>query len=131
MWKQIISSYFTFTKKERTGTIVLLVLILLCTVLPFLYPFFITTTPADGAAFKKEIESLKIKQPDSTNRFTKSNFDEDNYQNYYQPAEKNYRNKSFKGELFYFDPNTATAADWQRLGVREKTIATIQNYLSK
>ena len=131
MWKQIISSYFTFTKKERTGTIVLLVLILLCTVLPFLYPFFITTTPADGAAFKKEIESLKIKQPDSSNRFTKNNFDEDNYQNYYQPAEKNYRNKSFKGELFYFDPNTATAADWQRLGVREKTIATIQNYLSK
>lgn len=131
MWKQIISSYFTFTKKERTGTIVLLVLILLCTVLPFLYPFFITTTPADDAAFKKEIESLKIKQPDSTNRFTKSNFDENNYQNYYQPAEKNYRNESFKGELFYFDPNTATTADWQRLGVREKTIATIQNYLSK
>ena len=131
MWKQIISSYFTFTKKERTGTIVLLILILLCTVLPFLYPFFITTTPEDGAAFKKEIESLKIKQPDSTNRFTKSNFDEDNYQNYYQPSEKNYRNKNSKGELFYFDPNAATAADWQRLGIREKTVATIKNYLSK
>ena len=131
MWKKIVTEYFTFTKKERTGTIVLLVLILLFTLLPFLYPLFIRPTPVDGAAFKKEIESLKIKQPDSANRFAKNNFDEDNYQNYYQPTDKNYRNKNGKGQLFYFDPNTATAADWQRLGVRVKTIATIQNYLSK
>ena len=132
MWKKIFSDYFTFTKKERTGTIVLLVLILLFTLLPFLYPLFIKAKPADASSFKKEIAALKIKQQDtSSNRFTqKNNFDEDNYQNYYQPAEKNY-GKPIKGELFFFDPNTVTTAGWQRLGVREKTIATIQNYLSK
>ena len=130
MWQKLLNNYFTFTKKERTGTIALLVLILLFALLPFLYPLFIKVKTADAVAFKKEIAALKIKQQDTATQYVKKNFDEDNYQNYYQPSEKNY-SKNVKGELFYFDPNTATVADWQRLGVREKTIATIQNYLSK
>ncbi len=131
MWKHLLSNYFTFTKKERTGTIVLLLFILLFALLPFLYPLFIKTKATNTSIFEKEIAALKIKQPDTANRFVNKNFDEDNYQNYYQPSEKNYRSKNIKGELFYFDPNTATTADWQRLGVRDKTVTTIQNYLSK
>jgi competence ComEA-like helix-hairpin-helix protein len=131
MWKQLLSSYFTFTKKERTGTIVLLALILFFIFLPFLYPLFIKSKTADTSAFKKEIAALKIKQQDTTKTYAKRNFEEDNYQNYYQPSEKNYYNKTIKGELFYFDPNTATIDDWKKLGIRDKTIATIQNYLSK
>ena len=130
MWKKIFSDYFTFTKKERRGTIILLLLILFFITLPFLYPLFIKPKPADTSTFKNEIVTLKIKQQDTVKQFTQRNFDEENYQNYYQPSEKNYT-KNFKGELFYFDPNTATTADWQRLGLRDKTIATIQNYLSK
>ncbi len=34
-------------------------------------------------------------------------------------------------ENFYFDPNTASTRDWQRLGLRPKTIATIQKYIVK
>ena len=130
MWKKIFSNYFTFTKKERRGTIILLLLILVFITLPFLYPLFIKLKPTDTSTFKNEIVTLKIKQQDTVKQFTQRNFDEENYQNYYQPSEKNYT-KNFKGELFYFDPNTATTADWQRLGLRDKTIATIQNYLSK
>ncbi len=130
MWKQLLSGYFTFTKKERRGTIILLLLILFFIILPFLYPLFIKPKPADASTFKNEIAALKIKQQDTVKQFAQRNFDEENYQNYYQPSEKNYT-KNFKGELFYFDPNTATAAEWRRLGVRDKTIATIQNYLSK
>ena len=130
MLKKIFSNYFTFTKKERRGTIILLLLILFFITLPFLYPLFIKPKPADTSTFKNEIVTLKIKQQDTVKQFTQRNFDEENYQNYYQPSEKNYI-KNFKGELFYFDPNTATTADWQRLGLRDKTIATIQNYLSK
>ena len=130
MPKKLLSRYFTFTKKERTGTMVLLLLILLFTLAPFVYPLFITPSIIKTTAFEKEIATLTIKQQDSTNQYVKKNFDEDNYQNYYQPSEKNY-NKAVKGELFYFDPNTATTADWQRLGIRDKTVATIQNYLNK
>jgi competence ComEA-like helix-hairpin-helix protein len=36
-----------------------------------------------------------------------------------------------EAELFYFDPNTATVADWQRLGLKEKTALTIHRYRQK
>ncbi len=85
------------------------------------------------AEFEKEIASLKIKPADSTSRY-KRKFDdnEDAYQPYNQPHENKYKPKQeWKGEMFYFDPNTLDEAGWQRLGVRDKTIATIKNYLSK
>jgi competence ComEA-like helix-hairpin-helix protein len=129
MWKKIFSDYLTFTKKERTGTIMLLALILFFILLPFFYPLFIKEKHTDAKVFKNEIATLQIKQPDSTKKFAQNFFEEDNYPNYYQLSEKS-KNK-FSGELFYFDPNTATAADWQKLGIREKTITTIQNYISK
>ncbi|MGC4101478.1 ComEA family DNA-binding protein [Ferruginibacter sp.] len=131
MWKQIVSSYFSFTKKERTGIFILLILIVLFTLLPFLYPLFSKPKATNADDFKKEIAALKIQEQDTAHRYVQRNYNEDNEQPYNQPSEKNYYNKPSKGELFYFDPNTASAADWQRLGVREKTIATIQNYLAK
>ena len=45
------------------------------------------------------------------------------------PGEKKF--ETIKAELFYFDPNTASAADWRRLGIKDKTIHTILNYLTK
>jgi competence ComEA-like helix-hairpin-helix protein len=132
MFTQLFSSYFKYTKKERTGIITLLVLILFFVLLPFLYPFFIKPKQVDAADFKKEIATLNIKQDSVGKNFARKEFgDDDNTPNYYQPSEKNYYKGNTKGELFYFDPNTASAADWKRLGIRDKTIATIQNYLSK
>ena len=131
MWKQTLSAYFNFTIKERRGIIVILALILFFIILPFLYPLFIKSKPVNTAAFKNEIAALKIKQ-DSTPGYVKKDLnDDDGYPSYYQPSEKNYYKNNSKGELFYFDPNTASAADWKRLGLRDKTIGTIQNYLSK
>ena len=43
---------------------------------------------------------------------------------------KNYYPKSSM-EVFYFDPNTATSVEWKRLGLKDKTVETIQKYLSK
>lgn len=131
MWKQVVSSYFSFTKKERTGIFLLLSLIVLFLLLPFAYPLFIKTKRPDTASFEKEIASLKIKQQDTTNAYTRKDNDEDRYAPYAQPNEKHYNSYKTKGELFYFDPNTASGNDWQRLGLRDKTITTIQNYLSK
>lgn len=129
MQKIFFSDYFAFTKKERTGIIMLLVLLLFFIFLPFLYPLFIKEKHTDASVFKNEIAVLQLEQPDSTKKITQKNFDEDNYSGYYRPSEKN-KNK-LSGELFYFDPNTASIADWQKLGLRDKTINTIQNYISK
>ena len=127
MWKKFISDYLSFTKKERTGIIMLLVLILFFSLLPFFYSRFIHEKYADAAAFKKDIASLRLKQPDSIKKYTSSAFEDNNYNNHYQPAD----NPGFRGELFYFDPNTASIADWKKLGIRDKTITTIQKYISK
>lgn len=130
MWKRFVTDYLNFTKKERTGILVLLLLIAFFITIPFLFPFFIHQQPTDDVSFKKEISTLIIKQADSTNKFSKKNFEEDGYQNYRVPSEKN-SSKQTKGELFNFDPNTLDKSGWQRLGIKDKTIATIQNFIKK
>ncbi len=131
MWKQFISDYLTFTKRERTGTLLLLAVITILIILPFLFPFFIKKKTYGHDAFEKEIASLTIKQADTANKYKRKNNDDDQPQ-YFQPSEKNYTGKQqLKGELFYFDPNTLDEAGWKKLGVRDKTVATIKNYLSK
>jgi competence protein ComEA len=131
MWKQFISGYLNFTKRERTGTLALLVLIAVLILLPFLFPFFIKKKNYEHDAFEKEIASLTIKQADTASKYHRKNYDEDQPQ-YARPSEKNYAGKEqWKGELFYFDPNTLDEAGWKKLGIRDKTIATIKNYVSK
>lgn len=131
MFRRFVTEYLTFSKKERKGIFILLGIVLTASVGYFLVPLFIQHKNYSHADFEKEITSLKIKQQDTSRKFYANNFDENNYQNYYQPSERNYSRYTPKGELFYFDPNTASADEWKRLGVRDKTISTIQNYLSK
>ncbi len=131
MLKQFVKDYFNFTRKERLGIIFLLSLIIFFLFLPFFFQNFISAPKYDHSQFEKEITALNKKQPDSNNKSFVRDFDENNYQNYYQPSEKNYFTKQPKVELFYFDPNTLSEEGWIKLGIREKTAKTIQNYLSK
>ena len=81
------------------------------------------------AAVKKlRIDSINA----SEDRFQKVNDETDSY-TYQFDKTKNayYENRASKKELFYFDPNTASEADWKNLGLRDKTIKTIINYLDK
>jgi competence protein ComEA len=111
--------YFTFTKKERTGTYVLLAIILLLIILPFFFPFFISPKKYDHKEFASSIAGLSEKENDSSTLDHSSDRPEKNYVDY------------TKANLFYFDPNTLSAEGWKKLGLRDKTIHTIQNYLSK
>lgn len=131
MLKDFLSGYLNFTKKERWGILILLFFITLTILLPFLFPYFVTQEKNDHSQFAKEIATLKIKRQDSAAGFNKETPDEGDYANYYLPSEKNTYGKQPRGELFYFDPNTLPADGWKRLGVREKTITTIQKYISK
>lgn len=131
MWKQFISDYFSFSKRERTGTITLLAVIALLIILPLLFPFFIKQKTYAADDFKKEIASIKTKQADSTKTYRRK-YNEDEQLAYVQQPDKRYNSEQpIKGELFHFNPNTLDEAGWQRLGLKDKTIATIKNYLSK
>ncbi len=57
-------------------------------------------------------------------------FNDRNAPDYRYDPSKN-KGKFYKSGLFYFDPNTLSADGWKKLGLREKTIHTIQNYLAK
>jgi competence protein ComEA len=98
--------------------------------LPFFFPLFIPSKTFDHTSFEKEIATLKIKTSDSSNGSGKRNYD-DNEPPYYHAAERNYYTRKPSGELFYFDPNTITAGGWKKLGLKDRTIETIQKYISK
>ncbi len=131
-WKELISDYFTLTRKERIGIIVV---VLLITSIFFLPKAFINNTPANAAAADTSwIAAMKkLETIDTTTNYQQpGRYTDDNNSNYYQ-YDRN-KNKYYgepKGELFYFDPNTISAEGWKKLGLREKTIGTILNYLTK
>jgi competence protein ComEA len=121
MWKQFIKDYFSFTKKERVGILVLAAIIIAVFLLPYMIPLAKTDMPTaqEIAVWKKEVDQLK-------NGADTGSINE--RAGPYQPESKIAFQKQ---ALFYFDPNTLAAADWKRLGLRDKTIQTIQNYLGK
>ena len=127
MWKHFIADYLSFSKKERTGIIVLISLIVFFMGIPFFYPFFIKSHPTDTKVFEKEIAALSIKQYDSTKQFQRFGATGKQEESVYSPSS----HQQEKGELFYFDPNTASGEELKKLGFREKTITTIHRFLAK
>lgn len=124
MW-QFLNDYFNFTKKERRGIIYMISILAVLIFLPFLFPYFSKEESIDTSKFEEEIAQLKIDSSSNKIYFKSQN----EYQNTFASTDKN--SPTNKGELFYFDPNTASVDDWIRLGVREKTANTIQKYISK
>lgn len=124
MLKRLLKDYFSFTKKERTAVLLLIFLITIIFLLPDMIPD--NNHVVDEAAlqtFKLQLAKLKAVNADTAGYNL-------NNENAYSDNEP-FTGNSGTGELFYFDPNTLSFAGWQKLGIREKTIKTIQNYLSK
>ncbi len=128
MWRRFIRDYFTFTKKERKAVIVILSVILIFILLPYFFPLFLKQKPVSYKKFQNEIAQLKMEQNDSVKNNYSENENNELYDDY---SNENKKNESVKAEVFYFDPNTTSPEDWKRLGIKDKTIHTIQNYLSK
>lgn len=131
-WKAIAEDYFTFNKIQRRSIILALSLIVGCLVIRFSYHYFAATEtiPADTAFLQ---EAARLTQPDTTKSYYASRYSKEEEEATYREPNEKYRTREYKikGELFPFDPNTLNNEGWKRLGVRDKTIATIQNYLSK
>lgn len=130
MRKKSLPEYLSFTRKERNGIIAVVMITLLYPAIPALYAVFHKPQPVDHTAFEKEIAALNVQEPDSGFAYPKRSYNNAGYRQY-QPAGKNYYDQPPNGQLFYFDPNTLPVDGWEKLGVREKTANTIQNYISK
>ncbi|MEJ7626370.1 MAG: helix-hairpin-helix domain-containing protein [Ferruginibacter sp.] len=118
--------FFYFTKKERNGTLFLLLILFLVLLFPRIASFFQTEKIFSASEYSDEISNLKKLKKDSVKKY-------DSYKKYTNHYSKDhYEEKlTLAGSLFFFDPNTTSAADWKKLGVRDNTIATIQNYILK
>jgi competence ComEA-like helix-hairpin-helix protein len=128
-WKKAITDYFSFTRKERLAVLVLLALIILV----FLAPTFFSKKQGYSSSFSPDSSwAAALKKIDT--RETKSLYESTDTSTHiawqYDRSINSHPNRK-KGELFYFDPNTITTEEWEKLGLRDKTIKTIQNYLSK
>lgn len=124
---ELILHYFSFTKKERRSAIALLIIIALLAFAPLLFPLLFAQKHVQDEAFEKDVLALKEKQ--ETNRWQDNgNESSDFYQskNYNKPDRY-----AFHGTMFSFDPNTIDEAGWKKLGLRDKTIATILNFRNK
>jgi len=131
-WKKFVSDYLSFSKRDRFAVIILLVFILAI----FFLPKAISSSgkkassPQDTAwaASLKNLEEPEKAKNDQSNDQNEGGYNHDDLQ--YDRTKSDYSDKPH-AELFYFDPNTLLAEDWKRLGLKEKTIHTIQNYLGK
>lgn len=124
-WGNFVKDYLTFSKKERNGIFIIL---LLCVATYFISRYLpVNKTHVDKTAFQKDLAELKISIDTSHNTYA---YQRDDNTDYYRP--KHYDNyHRTEGELFEFDPNTLNADGWKRLGVREKTVNTIQHFIAK
>jgi len=127
--KHVIKDYFNFTRKERIGVIVILVLLFFIFFLPKITAH---KNKIEGlntdTAWVNTMRKLEMKASDSIN--------EPELNSPYAVARREADTDGSKSEsssptLFYFNPNTISLEEWKRLGIKDKTIHTIQNYLSK
>jgi len=130
MKKKFLQDYLLFTRKERIGILVIIFLILAVWSLPG----FLKGTPKKNQLSDMDTSWIaaikKMEQKGSPGDDQKQNEDANNYSYQYDKSTNNYSSEK-QISLFYFDPNSLPAEGWKRLGLREKTIHTIQNYLAK
>jgi competence ComEA-like helix-hairpin-helix protein len=131
MTQEKLKEYFSFTKKERIGVLTLISLIVIVCMVPYFFSSHKNKNNKEKfEQFKNEIAQLKTERKDSNAIVQKGESRKVEYaENDDEPSHK--KEEKINGALFYFDPNTASAERWKRLGLRDKTIHTIQNYLSK
>lgn len=109
--KNFFREYFNFSKKERNGVAVLLILILIAFSIPYVYEYFNKSKPLNYKNFNDKINKLYANNLSDNNTFKKN---------------KNNKNSNIK--LFDFDPNTVTKQELIKLGFSKKTCNTFLNY---
>lgn len=120
MWKKKVLPYFQYTKKERTGILMLIGIVMLLWIIPAYFSD--DRTPVSKAEFSIIEDSI----PQSN-----SSSSAGNYPDSFIDKKSGQPHSAKDVKLFPFDPNHTSAEEWQRLGLSFKTISVIQNYLEK
>jgi len=107
-----LRDYFTFTRSERNGILVLILIILVLLISLQIIPLLFNRTQVDYSSFEKEVDAFISSVQDS------------------QSIKFNKHNNSTV-EYFPFDPNAVSTSDLQKMGISQKVIHSWINYISK
>ena len=113
-----IKDFFYFTKSERNGIFGLVILIFLVIVVPEIYLSLVKPSHTNAEIFKKEISAFENSLKDIKK------------QKYQNRLDKYIAERYDTVELFYFDPNITSDQAFRKLGLTNKQIKTIRNYLN-
>jgi len=122
-WANVVKDYLTFTPKERRGVFVTIALCVTIYLVGHYFP--VSDPPVDEHAFQQELSRLKVLV--DTVEHT-SNYHRASFPGHYTLSSPT---SVSPGQLFSFDPNTLDAEGWKKLGIRDRTIQTIHNFLAK
>ena len=127
-WKTFTREYLTFTRKERIGLIVIIILIIGI----WIFPKLVDSAKSKSAIIDTSwINAAKKLQRTPENSENGSSTKDESIDDLVYDKTANERFSGTKNELFYFDPNNLSNDGWKKLGIHEKTIITIQKYLDK
>jgi len=102
-----LKNFFHYTRPERNGALVLILLCIALALAPRLIPLFSPAETVDFSADLAIVDSLALLEDAGT------------------------ADPAASAGLFPFDPNTASKEELMRLGLRERTASSIVNYRSK
>ena len=126
-WNEAFHDYFTFTRKERIGLILLGILIIVVFFLPMFFKK--RNVGAITAVDTTWINSLKASI--GTDQPVENDHNDNEARAYQFDTSRAFVSHDAPARLFVFDPNTLPANGWKKLGLRDKTIQTILNFRNK
>lgn len=104
-----IKDYFAFTRGEKRGAVVLLLIIFILIALQFFTDVFKNSEQTDFSEFEQEINAFEKKLKEQN----------------HSPE------KNLSIQLFEFNPNTISDNEWEKLGLKNWQIKTINKYKAK
>lgn len=128
----MLGEYFQFTRKDRLAILIIATILLASFLLPsILENRFSAEKPVTDTTWIAALRQLEKPKTATADRFSHQRDAKNDYGEYVYDRTADEYNNGIKAELFSFDPNTLSAEGWKKLGLREKTIKTIRNYIDK
>jgi len=120
-WQRQIKEYLTFSSKERRGIFILLLLLVALILVNLFLPYFINRKPTDFSDFEQQIALFEAEQ-------------ERYHDSISNKSATGYAKSDGTGDKltpFEFDPNELPPDQWKKLGLEDRQIKVILNYLNK
>ena len=128
-WKAFIQDYFGFSRKERIGILTISGVMLFI----FLFPDMSSLSGKKDQVIQDTSWFAAVKRIEISREEKLNNQADESVSIYQQDRTTGsfFTRENSNPVLFEFDPNTISETGWQKLGLKNKTINTITNYLGK